>query len=337
MANKHLTFDPVTKHLVRNHANATFYGNTRAKNLRLGRYHFLNDIFADRACTQCTGSSDENGLYLQGSSSAFNGARMVTALNNALGYNYASNNLSVGLSFMFWQDWNAYEWNGSSWIVPPVYHWYEYCTATCVRYRYSVPAALQTSDVQKVFIEIPSMGMTTGQFVNYCQDGGGYTLDNWWNPEQVTYLSNLTMGFNVYLSSSAPAKPSSAGQVFGVQIPINTGTSKMNESPVVPIRFDPNMDYSVWSEPNDTGGRYIQLDLPATAIKSLFSGAYVYVMLSPYITSYPFMGTVKPYPTSSMYPNTASVVGWNSNRTTNFGQDMSACFYGGPQLGVYSK
>jgi hypothetical protein len=333
MANAHLTFDPVTKHIVRNHANVTFYGNTRAKNLRLGRWHFLSDIYNDRACTSQTVETSATGLYAYGSTLNFASSRMQTAINAALGANFAATNFMAGLDFSFWQYWDAWEWDGSSWIVPPFFYWYDYATATCCRFKYAVPIALQTGDVQKVFIEIPSMGLTTGQWVDYVTDGGNYSVIDNYTAERVNYLSNTTMGFDVYLSSTAPGTP---GTSYDLRIPINTGTNKMVASGV-PILFDPNQDYSVWTNPNDTSGVYIQLDIAADRVKALFSGSHVYVVLKPYFSSYPFMGTIKPYPTGRMNPNTPSVVSFCNNRTIYFGQSMTAGYFGGPQLGVYSK
>jgi len=337
MANAHLTIDPVTKHLVRNHSSVTFYGNTRAKNLRLGRWHFLNDSIADRACTSYTVEGSGGGVYAYNSTLGFSASKMQTAINTALGANFVASNLLVGLDFQFWQTWDWFEWDGTNWIIPPNFYWYDYCTATCLRYKYTVPTALQTGDVQKIFIEIPSMGLTTVQHIDYMWPAG----DSWAGAqavENVGYLSTTTMGFDVLISNTPVAKPSTTvgGVSYHLRIPINTGTNKMNESPVVPVEYDPDPNGWSWSNPGDTGGRYIQLDISSTAAKALFSGANVYVVLKPYFSSYPFMGSIRPY-SGTMYPNTPSVCAYCNNRTIGFGQSMTAGMYGGPQLGVYSK
>jgi hypothetical protein len=338
MANAHLTIDPVTKHLVRNHSNVTFYGNTRAKNLRLGRWHFLTDINNDRACTSYTVETSAGGLYANGATLQFNSSRMQTAINTALSASFVASNLLVGLDFQFYQSWDAFTWDEEAWIIPPNFYWFDYASATCVRYKYAVPAALQTGDVQKIFIAIPSMGLTTVQHIDYMWPVG----DGWDAAaavESYGYLSTTAMGFDVLLSSTPTSTPNTTvgGLSYHLRIPINTGTNKMNESPVVPVQYDPNpYTGGVWSNPGDTGGRYIQLDISSDAAKALFSGSYVYVVLKPYFSSYPFMGSIRPY-SGAMYPNTASVCAWMNNKTIAFGQSMTAGMYGGPQLGVYSK
>lgn len=329
MSNAHLTIDPVTKHLIRNHGNTTFYGNTRAKNLRLGRWHFLNDIYNDRAATSYTVETSADGLYAYGSTLNFASSRMQTAINAAIGSSFVSSNYMPGLDFSFWQAWNSFEWDGTNWIVPPWFGWWDYNTASCARYKFAVPSVLQSGDVQKVYISIPSMGLTTGQYVVYVPSAGTQNF----SAERINYLSNSSMGFDIYLSSTAPSTP---GSSYDLRIPINTGTNAMSAHGVG-IMFDPNSDGSVWTNPNDNTGVYIDLDIAAERVKALFSGSYIYVVVKPYFSSYSFLGTIKPFGTGAMYPNDASVVAFLNNRTQTFGQSMTAGFFGGPQLGVYSK